>query len=869
MASQNNNHPVESIPTNVPLTPMMQQYISIKQNNLDCLLFYRMGDFYELFFQDAALAAETLGIALTKRGKAAGQDIPMCGVPYHASEQYLYKLIKANFKVAICEQIETPEEAKKRGGYKAVVKREVVRIVTPGTLFEDNLLESSQNNNLCSIASSKSDYAISYVDISTGNLNTLTTSISSLEADLARIAPKEILISESLFNDHAIKPLFANTLFTISTRADNLFTVNRTTNQIYNFFNVKNLDGFGKLSNTEIIATGVLLEYLEHTQKLSLPRISFPNKISSSNYLYLDSSTRKNLELNVSINGSKKDSLIKVIDKTLTACGSRLLATYLSSPLCDPASINARLNCVDYFVKNQNQNNNLRTIIKHFPDIERAISRVFSKRGTPKDLSIIRDGLDIASILSTELQKYSSNLPDTVQTLSSQLCVFSDLLNTLSNSLDEDANLLKDGNFIKTGFNASLDKLRDLKSNADQKIIALREEYRSLTDINNLKISRNNVIGYFIDVSPNNSKKIDDDIFIHRQSLGSSIRYTTNELKQLESDLITCDERITSLELEIFQKICNDVIQDIEQLSLIANNVATLDVYTGLATLAIENHYTKPIVDDSDIFIIEKGRHPIVEKSIKQNFITNSCAMQENNIWLITGPNMAGKSTFLRQNALICILAQIGCFVPAEKAHIGVVDKLFSRIGAGDDISRGQSTFMIEMVETANILNNATSKSLIILDEIGRGTATYDGLSIAWSIIENLHNTVKARTLFATHYHELTNLEEQLDNVYCYTANVQEWNEQVIFLHEIVRGKADRSYGIHVAKLAGIPKSVISRANNILVSLQHETHTPNISPSANNNHYSEVEEKISKINVDDMTPQKALNALYELKKMVN
>lgn len=851
------------------LTPMMQQYMAIKAEHQDCLLFYRMGDFYELFFDDAVIASEALDIVLTKRGKHEDNDIPMCGVPAHSYDFYLEKLIKTGHKVAICEQLERPEEAKKRG-YKAVVKRDVVRIVTLGTVIEENLLDARSSNYLAAIGLHEGKINIALVEITTGVFFICNSSINTLTNDLSRFQPSEIIIPEKLYSDKNIKSTLEPFTKKITTRANITFDKKRGESRLLEFYGLKTLSGIGNYSDSEIITMGGMLEYLQHTQRESLPRLSRPKKLDNSHYMSIDPSTKRNLEIEYDIHGDPKHSLLNTIDKTITAGGGRLLRLYLSSPLTSAEAINQRLDNVECFSKNENFRNQVRETLKQIPDLDRSLSRIWIKKGGPRDLSLLKFGLEHALKLAELILFSNIKISHGIKGLIDQIGNFSELLSKLDHALVLDTPLnVKDGNFIKKGYSAELDYFYDIKSNSKESITNLRDKYRQLAGVTTLKISFNNVLGYFIEVTPSHADKIKDEVFIHRQTLGSSIRYTTTELNELQSDIFNAEEKISALEQKLFNDLCDMVISKGEDISYTSQSLSGLDVFSALAHLAYTKNYTRPVIDESCEFKIDGGRHPVVESNIKEQFIANNCDLRcGQSIWLITGPNMAGKSTFLRQNAIICILAQMGCYVPCTNAQIGVVDKLFSRIGAADDISRGQSTFMVEMVETANILNNATHKSLIILDEIGRGTATYDGLSIAWAVVENIHNTLKSRTLFATHYHELTELENQLDNVSCHTVKVKEWENNIVFLHEVVAGKADRSYGIHVASLAGLPKSVIDRSNQILAQVEQKDTFEVTKTIANENVTPDYIYDIKSIDVDSLTPMQAFDTLYKLKNKI-
>ena len=819
----------KSNPIHPHVTPMMQQYLTIKNAHKDYLLFYRMGDFYELFFDDAIIASKDLEIILTKRGQHMGIDIPMCGVPVHAREMYLHKLIKKGHCVAICEQLESPEEAKKRG-YKSVVHREVTRIITPGTIFEDTLLESKEHNYLCCLYESSGKIFISYTEISLGILNNICVDYANIDGEISRLKPREIITSEKLACKMNLHMKYSDCCITAI--AENLYDYTRNREKICKYYCVEFIDGICNLIEPEIIALGVLLEYLMYTQKGNIPKLPFPKKMSCSDYMSIDSSTRRNLELMRNINGGKNGSLLSVLDNTNSAGGGRLLANYLSFPLTDVTAINARLDSVSSMLNNGQLRMILIKAIKEFPDLERALARINSKKSTWSDLISVRNAMIIGIYLGEVLYENIAILSTELNAITRQIGGFDALLVEMKSALSlelchDKMDVSERNGSIKRGYNLELDRLYQLKCNSNKILENMRDKYRGITGINNLKITHNNIFGYFIEITPSHAEKMIDKCFIHRQTLGSTIRYTTKELQKLETELILCDEKIKQLEGEIFLALCKGVSDASEQLSLLACVASKIDVACALAEVAYVNNYAKPSVDESvDLCIIE-GKHPILEYTMKSisrevssTFHPNTCEMtKQKNLWLITGPNMAGKSTFLRQNALICIMAQIGSFVPAKKAHIGIIDKIFSRIGAGDNIAHGQSTFMIEMLETANILNNATSRSLLILDEIGRGTSTYDGLAIAWAIVELIDSNIKSRTMFATHYHELTELENTSEHIVCYTMLVREWDEKIVFMHKIVAGKADKSYGIHVAELAGIPKIVTERASSILQQL--------------------------------------------------
>jgi DNA mismatch repair protein MutS len=856
-------------------TPMMQQYLSIKAAHQDCLLFYRMGDFYELFFDDAIKASQILDIALTKRGKHIEQDIPMCGVPYHASDYYLPKLIKAGHKVAICEQLETPEQAKKRG-YKEVVKRAVVRIITPGTLTEENLLESTSSNFLVSIVQQEGKIAIAWLDISTRAFYVSRTLPTTLSADLARINPSEILISDKLLSDTEFSANLLEWRGKITSHVSSFFESSKNELKLKSFYNVASLEAFGNFSKSEVAAAGSIIEYISITQKGNVPPLPAPAQLNADNYLIIDTATRRNLELTKTQQGAKAGSLLSIIDKTITSAGARLLCEYLSSPLIDSVTINARLSVIDFFVHYEELRKTIRVILKNAPDLERALSRLLLGRGGPKDFLIIKQALSAAMLISEILTRHPKH-PFT--DIDANLAKCADLVRVIEEMIKDEVGVYaRDGGFIKAGFHPKIDELYNLKTNGKEKLDALRDLYRQQTGVANLKIEYNNVIGYFIEVNSQHAAKLSAEQFTHRQSLATVARYSTLELKTLETSLASASEEILQLELQLYAELASLIANNAVSITMIAQILATIDVSSSLATLAIERQYSRPIVDNSFAFEVKGGRHPVVEAGLdSHSFIANDCNLNNNQrIWLITGPNMAGKSTFLRQNALIALLAHIGSYVPASYAHIGIVDRIFSRVGAADDLASGRSTFMVEMIETATILNQATAKSFVILDEIGRGTATYDGLSIAWSCLEYIHNNIKARTLFATHYHELTSLSNKLLGLKCYTSKVQEWENKVIFLHQIIEGVANRSYGIQVAKLAGLPEPVIQKAQQILKSLESKPkNTISFEEADNlltfvsnkeNTVLSKVEELLEQI--DKVSPEEMLELLYQVKALL-
>ncbi|NTJ64794.1 DNA mismatch repair protein MutS [Agrobacterium rhizogenes] len=881
-------------------TPMMEQYIEIKANNPGSLLFYRMGDFYELFFEDAIDASRALGITLTKRGQHMGQDIPMCGVPVHAADDYLQKLIALGFRVAVCEQVEDPAEAKKRGG-KSVVRRDVVRLVTPGTITEEKLLSPSESNYLMTLTrirgGAEPQLALAWIDISTGVFRLAETEASRLLADILRIDPRELILPDTMFHDPELKPVFDILGRTAVPQPAVLFDSASAEGRITRYFGVSTLDGFGTFSRAELAAAAAAIAYVEKTQLAERPPLGLPERESGASTLFIDPATRANLELVRTLSGDRNGSLLKAIDRTVTGGGARLLAERLMSPLTDPARINERLDSIGFLAEEPSLSTDLRAALKHVPDMPRALSRLALDRGGPRDLWAIRQGLaaatDVARMLGTAL------LPDELKAALAGLSALpADLEAMLAATLADELPLLKrDGGFLREGANAELDEVRALRDQSRRVIAGLQLQYADETGIKSLKIKHNNVLGYFIEVTAGNAGPMTDTSeakarFIHRQTMANAMRFTTTELADLESRIANAADKALAIELEAFDRMVAAVVAAAEAIKAGARALSVIDVAAGLALLAEEQAYCRPVVDGSRMFAIEGGRHPVVEQALRRQaggpFVANNCDLspksdgKDGAIWLLTGPNMGGKSTFLRQNALIAILAQMGSFVPAASAHIGIVDRLFSRVGASDDLARGRSTFMVEMVETAAILNQATERSLVILDEIGRGTATFDGLSIAWAAVEHLHEANRCRGLFATHFHELTVLSEKLGRLSNATMRVKEWDGDVIFLHEVGPGAADRSYGIQVARLAGLPASVVARARDVLTRLEDADRKNPASQliddlplfqvavrreeAIGRREPSKVEERLKTLDLDDLTPRAALDVLYELKK---
>lgn len=880
------------------LSPMLEQYIEIKTANPDSLLFYRMGDFYELFFEDAEVASRALGIVLTKRGKHQGQDIPMCGVPIHRSDEYLHRLIALGHRVAVCEQLEDPAEAKKRGS-KSVVKRDVVRLVTPGTLTEDTLLDARRNNYLLAIArarlssvGSEARFGLAWIDMSTGEFRITECDRVMLPAEIARLEPGEILISDSLNTDIELIPLWRE-LPAVTPLGRDVFDSATAERRLTSFFSVATSDGFGALTRLEITAAAAAVTYIERTQIGQRPPLSPPLREAVASTMAIDQATRGNLELMRTLSGERRGSLLDCIDRTVTSAGSRLLAQRLSAPLTDVQAIARRLDAVACFCADVAARAETRSRLAAAPDLARALTRIALQRGGPRDLAAIRDGIAAAHELARALASIKDAPDEIAEALGLCRKVDAALADELSRALGDELPLIKrDGGFVREGYDGALDDNRALRDESRRVIAALQARYADETGVKALKIKHNNVLGYFVEVTALNADKMMQPplnaTFIHRQTLAGQVRFTSTELGELEAKIASAADRALGLELEIFDKLCSAIIAQGNAIKQCAEALARLDVASSLAALAAECNYARPQVDDSLAFTIEGGRHPVVEQALSRDgtpFVANDSNLspppeaEGGRIWLITGPNMAGKSTFLRQNALIAILAQMGSFVPAKAAHIGVVDRLFSRVGAADDLARGRSTFMVEMVETAAILNQAGNRALVILDEIGRGTATFDGLSIAWATIEHLHDVNTCRALFATHYHELTALSARLARIHNVTMKVKEWKGDVVFLHEVVAGAADRSYGIQVAKLAGLPSSVIERAKVVLAKLEQEdraapkgfedlplfaaNYQPPAAPAEPA--HERVIAAIAALNPDELSPREAMEVLYNLK----
>ncbi|MCX7287067.1 MAG: DNA mismatch repair protein MutS [Rhodobacterales bacterium] len=864
-------------------TPMMAQYLEIKAQNPGALLFYRMGDFYEMFFDDAVAASAALDIALTKRGFHLGEPIAMCGVPVHAAEGYLLTLIRKGFRVAIAEQLEDPAEAKKRG-YKAVVKRDVVRLVTPGTLTEDSLLEARRHNFLAAFSEVRDRAALAWADISTGEFRVMPSSLVRLGPDLSRIAPRELLLSEA--REREIVSNMAETAISVTPLSRGSFDSANAEKRLCDLFGVASLEAFGAFDRAEVSAMGALVDYLHLTQRGKMPRLMPPVRETAGGVLQIDAATRRNLELTQALSGGREGSLLAAIDRTVTAGGARLLERRLSAPSLDLAEIRARQLALGYLLEAPSLRDRLREALRRVPDIDRALSRLALDRDGPRDLTAIRAGLEQAGRIAGMLADAPPLLAEAARTLVGHEA----LVNLLTRSLVEEPPLLaRDGGYIAAGHDAELDETRALRDEGRGVIGRMQAEYVALTGIPSLKIKHNNVLGYFIETTTTHEDRMRamPEVFIHRQTTAGQVRFTTLALSDLETRILNAGNHALEIEKRHYHGLKAAVLAGAAPIALAARALAEIDLAASFADLSAGENWCEPQVDDSRAFRIIGGRHPVVEHALRrdgQPFVANDCTLTEAEtpaIWLLTGPNMAGKSTFLRQNALIVLLAQAGSHVPATEARLGLVSQLFSRVGTSDDLARGRSTFMVEMVETAAILNQADDRALVILDEIGRGTATYDGLSIAWATLEHLHEVNRCRALFATHYHEMTALAGKLAGVENATVAVKEWEGDVIFLHEVRKGAADRSYGVQVAKLAGLPASVIERAKVVLEALEKGEREGGkqavliddlplfraapVQPVPQKTKVSAVEERLKLVHPDELTPIEALRLIYEIK----
>ncbi len=877
------------------ITPMMVQFIEIKAANPDCLLFYRMGDFYEMFFEDAEVASRALGIVLTHRGKHLGRDIPMCGVPIHRSDEYLARLIALGHRVAVCEQTEDPAEARKRGN-QSVVRRAVTRLVTPGTITEESLLDPARANCLLAIVGlrgANATFGIASVDISTGAFAVTEVAAPALSAEIARLDASEIVAPEVLCGDADFSRLVTDMRIPLSPVGGPHDDPAAAARRLQDYFGLATLDGLGNFSPRERLAAALAIFYVERTQRSARPALSLPSRMRFDAHMEIDAATRANLELTRTLSGHRDGALLEAIDRTVTPGGGRLLAERLAGPLTDVDAIQRRLDAVAFLHDDRGLRDDLRVCLKSAPDLPRPLSRLALQRSGPRDLAAIRDALQAAETISARLRA-TKGLPDDLREVAENAsradpAIAAHLIDTLADDLPLKA---RDGNFIRRGYDAELDELRGLRDESRRIIAELQARYAALAETKQLKLKHNNFLGFFIEVSQAQGEKLlkppFNATFVHRQTMTDAMRFSTSELAELEAKMSSAADRALARELGVFDKLSAQILDAEPVLKAVAEALAALDVAAALADLAEVCGWTRPDIDTSLNFVIEAGRHPVVEAALARGgkpFVANDCNLSGSGsapglIAVITGPNMAGKSTYLRQNALIAALAQMGSFVPAKHCKIGIVDRLFSRVGAADDLARGRSTFMVEMVETAAILNQATERSLVILDEIGRGTATFDGLAIAWAVMEQLHGKNKSRALFATHFHELTHLAKQLSRVVNLTMRVADWKGDVVFLHEIIAGAADRSYGIQVAKLAGLPPAVVKRAQTLLAEFEAGDRRKTVRPIADLPLFaaapppppvptpSEIEEALDAIDPDGLSPRDAQAALYKLKTLL-
>ena len=865
-------------------TPLMEQYLSIKADYKEVLLLYRMGDFYETFYDDAKLLAKTLGIALTKRAHGKSADVPLAGFPYHALDNYLPKLLNAGLRIAICEQVEDPKLA------KGVVKREVVEIASPGATLSEKLLDSRSNNFLISIFFSENLCGMAIADVSTGSLQVTEFPLNILPEQLIRFQPKEILTARK--DSEKLKLLLKNHITAIFTeREDWIFSRDYTYSILQDHFNTHSLKGFGiDEKETAVIAAGVIIHYLQENYKTRLGHFCRLQVLNLSKYMALDESTRRNLEIAETISGTGKNyTLLQVLDHTVTPMGARLFKQWLQQPLLDKKEINQRLDIVNEMLDNRPLRNELIDCLKGLFDLERLLGKIVTGRANARDLNNLKESLELVEpvkkTLKTEGSKFLNQAFSKFNTLDK-------LVGQIGHAIVENPPVtIQEGGIIQKGYNKELDELRDISEKGKDWLLNYQEVERKSTAINTLKINYNKVFGYYIEITNVHKDKVPDR-YIRKQTLVNAERYITPELKEWEDKILGAEDKISALEYEIFQDIRNVVSNYVEPIQINGRLFAELDCYLSLAVAAYENNYIRPQINDHTRLEIIGGRHPVVEKNLDpgEDFIANDVHLDpgEEQMWIITGPNMAGKSTFLRQVGLIVLMAQIGSFIPAEKAAIGIVDRIFTRVGASDNLALGESTFLVEMNETANILNNATDRSLILLDEIGRGTSTFDGLSIAWAVAEYIHNDrkLKSKTLFATHYHELTELALLYPRIKNYNVAVEEWQDQVVFLRKIIPGGTDNSYGIYVAQLAGLPAELIERAREILSNLESNELTPNSKKPKlaqrqsgrqvdmnqlnlfSDSNVSKVKSELESININEMTPLQALKKLDELKELM-
>ncbi len=869
----------------------MAQYLAAKAEHPEALLFFRMGDFYELFFDDAVQASAAVGIALTKRGQHGGEPIPMAGVPWHQAENYLAKLIRAGFKVAVCEQLEDPAEAKKRGS-KAIVQRGVVRVVTPGTLTEEGLLDARAANRLAACAFDGVAAAVVWADVSTGAFETRALKASETEAEIAALSPSELLVVESDL------PMVAEAArmvgAAVTTRPAVKADAKAAARRVKAAFEVAALDAFGEFTPSELAAMGLLLDYIELTQAGGAPRLTPPRRNAERAFMAIDAATRAALEIDRSVRGGRDGSLLACVDRTVTAAGGRLLAERITRPLTDVAAISARLDAVHFFVDAPTQRAGVREELRAAGDLARALTRLSLGRGGPRDLAQLRDGLQAGDRAAARTLGFGGEAPAEIAkacsdlTLASQAACAS-LAQVLTRALADELPLLtRDGGFIASGYDPALDEARALRDDSRKIIAALQAKYAEETGIPGLKLKHNNVLGYHLDATTKQAEALMapplNARFIHRQTNAGSVRFTTTELAELDAKIARAGEAALAREQALFKDFAARAGACETEIRAAADALAALDVAAGMAEWADETQAVRPEIDETSALLAEAARHPVVEEGVRregQGFTPNDARLDAEGrsgprLLFVTGPNMAGKSTYLRQIALLAVLAQAGAFVPARKLRLGIVDRVFARVGASDDLARGRSTFMTEMVETAAILHQAGPRALVVLDEIGRGTATFDGLAIAWAVAEHLHEANKCRAVFATHYHELTRLADKLEAGANAHLRAKEWKGDLVFLHEVAPGPADRSYGIQVAKLAGLPKPAVERARSVLARLEASggsarfeivDELPLFAQVIEDNAPTPLEAALAKLDPDALTPKEALEALYRLKKL--
>lgn len=874
------------------LTPLMKQYYEIKRQHLDSILLFRMGDFYEMFDQDAVTASKVLEITLTQRNKSKGNETPLCGFPYHAAEGYIAKLIRRGFKVAVCEQVEDPKLA------KGLVKREVIRVVTPGTVLDANLLDAKDNNYLASIYPARDGYGLSFLDISTGDFLAAEVegrdSFAELDTVLSRFMPREVVLPKAHTTGQELQQLIGQYTRAVNTYDDWTYDRETAKKTLLDHFKTVSLEGFGLDSMTRgISAAGAALRYIEETQKTALANIRALRPFLAQSSMAIDAACQRNLELVRNIyDGSARGTLLSMLDQTVTAMAGRKLRQWLLSPLLDVQEINGRLDAVAELKERHQVRAGIRNAFARVYDLERLISRVSLGVANARDLTALKLSFKALPDIRNLISLSASGL---IKDLLSNWDDLDDLLVLIDGAIHDDPPYtLREGKLIKQGYNRELDELRTISTEGKGFIASLEQRERERTGIASLKVSYNKVFGYYIEVTKANLTNVPQD-YIRKQTMTNAERFITPELKEYEDKVLNAEEKILDLEFKLFQEIRERIGSETVRVQDMAARIAVLDCLTSLAEAAGKNNYVRPVVEQGDTLRIIEGRHPVVDQLTQDRFVPNDTLLDtnENQLVIITGPNMAGKSTYMRQVALIAIMAQMGGFVPAREASVGIIDRVFTRVGASDFLARGQSTFMVEMNETANILNNATDKSLIILDEIGRGTSTFDGISIAWAVAEHIHDRLRARTLFATHYHELTDLALTMDRVKNFNVAIKEWNDQVIFLRKVVEGGADKSYGIQVARLAGLPNTVITRAREVLANLEQKEFDETGEPVAAHKERKTIGDRrtakdpdepsgpqlglfatrdanlvreIAEMDLNAMTPLDAMNRLADLKK---